>query len=107
MLYDSKYNCGWLVVGMKNFRRKKAVKKAKSGTGEGVDATDGNSYSDFDAERDVNLLKSTKVDENNMAMIKEKIKFTHSYRQNMFKDLTIDLLESFPYFFTHPKLVSV
>lgn len=65
-----------------------------------------NQYSDICAKKDVDLLKSLKVDKINMGTFKEKLKLTSSYRKKMLSDLSIDLLECFPYFFTCPKLVS-
>lgn len=63
-------------------------------------------YSDSDAAKDVDWLKSTVVNEKNMAEIKEKIKLTSTHRKKLLIDMSTDLLELFPYFFTNPKLVS-
>lgn len=54
---------------------------------------------------DVESLKATIVNEENMAEIKQKLKFTLSYRLDMMKAPELDVKESFPYFFTDPALV--
>lgn len=61
-------------------------------------------YSDAQAAEDVEFLKSSKVNAENILTIKEKIKQTSAYRAKMLTNLTIDLLEQFPYFFTDPAL---
>lgn len=53
----------------------------------------------------VEMLKSTVVNESNMDLIKSNLKLTSQYRLKMLHDKSIDLLESFPYFFVDPKLV--
>lgn len=58
-------------------------------------------------EEDVELLKITVVNEQNMDAIKFKLAATSEYRRQMIRDNhSIDLLEKFPYFFTNHKLVS-
>lgn len=54
---------------------------------------------------DIEFLKITIVNDTNLAIIKEKLKSTMSYRLEMMKTLELDVLETFPYFFTHPSLV--
>lgn len=108
-MYDSKNNSGWLAVGMKNFRKREKINKAILSTD--VDnnipiANTSAQYSDVSAKKDVELLKSTKVEPSNMSTIKEKLKLTSSYRTKMITESSIDLLEWFPYFFTCPALVS-
>lgn len=94
---------------MKNLRQKDCVKKTLK---EAVGEKDRNDtrickpYTDIDAEKDVGLLKFTKVTEINMEDIKEKIKLTSKHRRKMLEDMSVDLLEQFPYFFTNPELVS-
>lgn len=94
---------------MKNLRRKKNINKGA--LTENVDkmpeSNAQHQYSDICAKKDVDFLKSLRVDENNMGTIKEKLKLTSSYRKKMLSDLSIDLLECFPYFFTCPNLVSM
>lgn len=54
---------------------------------------------------DVEDLKSKLVSDSNMCEIKAKLKFTLSYRSKLLENKSLDLLETFPYFFTVPKLV--
>lgn len=55
---------------------------------------------------DVESLKAIMVNAENMAEIKNKLKFTLSYRLEMMKAPELDVKESFPYFFTDPALVN-
>lgn len=55
----------------------------------------------------IEFLKSAMVNEENMETIKEKLKFTLSYRLEMMKTPELDVLETFPYFFTNPELVRI
>lgn len=58
-----------------------------------------------DQKKDVELLKATLVNDENMTKIKEKLLSTLSYRLAMMETPELDLLETFPYFFTHSTLV--
>lgn len=62
-------------------------------------------YSEIQAAIDVNFLKSTKVNNENIQIVEGKLRLTAAYRKKMLNDLSIDLLETFPYFFTNPELV--
>lgn len=88
---------------MKNLRHKMGIVKTEKETGVSKERQ---SYTRSDAAKDVCWLKSAAVNKDNMSEIMEKIKSTSSYRREMLGDVSIDLLESFPYFFTNPKLVS-
>lgn len=58
-------------------------------------------------EEDVEFLKFTMVNEQNMNVIKSKLTATSEYRRKMIRENhSIDLLEKFPYFFTSHMLVS-
>lgn len=90
---------------MKNLRNKKKTnKELVEFTPNTIAQTE---YSDICAKKDVEFLKSTKVDANSMEIIKEKLKLTSSYRKRLINDISVDLLEYFPYFFTCPDLVSM
>lgn len=55
---------------------------------------------------DINALKTIVVCNQNMDEIKEKLVATLEYRLNMIdQNVELDLLETFPYFFTDPSLV--
>lgn len=64
-------------------------------------------YSEEDAIKDIAFLKTCKVDDANMAIIKKKLKLTVTERLNMVKEDKTNLLEQFPYFFVEPKLVCI
>lgn len=58
-------------------------------------------------EEDIELLKFTIVNKENMDVIKSKLAATSDYRRKMIRDNhSMDLLEKFPYFFTSHELVS-
>lgn len=57
-------------------------------------------------QEEFHLLKSTIVNQENLELIKEKLKITSTYRSRLFTDRNINLLEQFPFFFTNPELVS-
>lgn len=54
---------------------------------------------------DVEILKATMVTDKNMNTIKIKLRSTLSYRLKMMETPELDILESFPYFFTDSPLV--
>lgn len=56
-------------------------------------------------EHDIFLLKTTVVDEQSMPYIKMKLIATAKYRSDMLAKMELDLLETFPYFFSNPELV--
>lgn len=90
---------------LKNRRRRKKVISVIDENDNDTDTCD--QYSDTQAAADVEHLKSTKVNDGNIVAIKEKLKLTLVYRRKLLKDLSIDLLEYFPYFFTNPELVRI
>lgn len=102
-MYDSKKNSGWFVYALKNFRQRIGIGKTRNEIDENNDRQN---YTSLNAAKDFSWLKSAAVNDENMAEIMQKIKSTCTYRKKMLDDLSIELLESFPYFFTHPKLVS-
>lgn len=54
----------------------------------------------------IECLKAIKVTNQNMEEIKQKLAATVTTRMDMMKSMKLDLLETFPYFFTHPSLVN-
>lgn len=75
------------------------------------EATDNNNLdevimTDDMATDDILFLKSLVVCEDNMVIFIQKLNATRSYRQKMLLDKSIHLKEQFPYFFTHPHLVT-
>lgn len=57
------------------------------------------------AKLELEVLKSTIVNNDNMAEIQNKLKLTYSYRMNLLQELEINLREYFPYFFVSADLV--
>lgn len=64
-------------------------------------------YTEEDARIDIEFLRMMVIDESNMEAIMQKLKDTIDYRKQICDDLNINLLERFPYFFTHSELVSI
>lgn len=54
---------------------------------------------------DIEILKTLRVCDENMAEIEMKLVNTMEYRIKMLETLEVDLLETLPYFFTNPELV--
>lgn len=50
-------------------------------------------------------LKTIVINDENTALVEDKLKATMKYRADLMKAMELDLLETFPYFFTHSKLV--
>lgn len=61
---------------------------------------------DESVKADFEMLKSSLVNNENMSEIERKLKSTIEYRKKLMKIPDTDVLECFPYFFTHPQLVS-
>lgn len=61
---------------------------------------------DADADIEIDELKMMVVNDSTIEAIMTKLDLTRNYRQKMMKRGELNLEESFPFFFTHPKLVS-
>lgn len=61
---------------------------------------------DSQAQEDCQILKGLVVNSQNLDEIKLKLTKTIQYRSRIVKDQNLDLRVEFPYFFTHPSLVS-
>lgn len=90
MIYNQS-NGGYLGLRQKNSRRSKKRNH---------DEIDNDSIMD-----DLDSLKSTVVNKQNVDFIREKLKSTLNYRVEMMRDLSTDLLENFPFFFSNPEMV--
>lgn len=55
---------------------------------------------------DLEFLKGSIIDRTDLDVLKQKLDSTRSFRVNMLQDKNIDLRENFPFFFSHPSLVS-
>lgn len=60
---------------------------------------------DEECEADIERLKSLAVNRENIDEIKTKLIGTLDYRLKLINEMKMDLLETFPYFFTDPDLV--
>lgn len=58
------------------------------------------------AKENFEFLKSAIIDQTDLEILKQKLNSTRSFRANMLQDKNIDLRENFPFFFSHPSLVS-
>lgn len=98
---------GKLGIGLRNKRFQINKNKADKPVGDTPKANLRATPETNNAE-DVNefeLLKSTLVNNENMALIKVKLKLTLPYRLSLLRQIEINLLESFPYFFVSAELV--
>lgn len=62
-------------------------------------------YTAENAKADIEFLRTLPVNDTNMAIIEEKLMLTLKYRAAICEEHP-NFLERFPYFFTHPALVS-
>lgn len=91
---------GKLGIGLRN----KRFQMNKNKSNESIESS--SSTSDIKEADDFELLKSTMVNKENMAQIKEQLKRTLQYRMSLLNQIEVNLLESFPYFFVSAELVS-
>lgn len=63
-------------------------------------------YSEEDAQKDITFLKSLEIIDGNMHIFQKKLAQTIKERMKLVKMDGISLLETFPYFYIQPKLVS-
>lgn len=91
---------GKLGIGLRN----KRFQTNKNKPNETVEY--GSSSNDIKESDDFELLKSTMVNKENMAIIKERLKRSLQYRMTLLHQIEINLLEAFPYFFVSAELGS-
>lgn len=113
MLCDAKGN-GFLSVRIKNLRAQH--RQSQSANGIASNESAGAAQIDVQEEdgdffeavkNDLEFLKTVKLNDDNMNIIKSKIAATSDYRRKFIRENhAIDLLEHFPYFFYNQKLVS-
>lgn len=85
---------------------------ADSGADSSADSSDerNNDYTSPNESKLIECFESLKyamVNDENRLDIETKLKNCREYRNKLLKIPETDLLESFPYFFTHPKLVYI
>lgn len=100
MLYDAKQNSGWLVASLKNMRTRDKIRESQP-----TQSVEPSGLPIMQAEQEFEWLKSIKIDRNNIHKVEEKLKLTSAYRKQLMLDPLIDVLEYFPYLFTHPELL--
>lgn len=86
--------------------RRLAVKRSKHAINE--DPGEANltmKYTDENAKDDIEFLRTVAVNDTNMPIIEEKLMMTLKHRAVICADNHPNLLERFPYFFTHAGLV--
>lgn len=59
-----------------------------------------------DFQRDLLFLKTAVINRENLDSVKQKLKATLDHRLRMMDNKEMDLMENFPFFFSHPQLVS-
>lgn len=105
--------CGYIENRVR-FLSKKKKQVALEQQGENANDLPGDSAEELpqasaieDAESEVlvNKMKSLVIDESNLDDVKGDLRVTRSYRSKMLLNKRTDLLESYPYFFTHVDLV--
>lgn len=61
---------------------------------------------DEDAQTELNALKSIVIDDTSIDLVMAKLRLTRKYRSKLLMDKNLNLKEYFPFFFTHPHLVT-
>lgn len=97
---------GWLYDKIKYLRRLSSHSKPSTETEDSESDIDNQDNHEKLCKNDIEILKTTIVNDDNMKLIKSKLEATSQYRLKMLQDKSIDLLETFPYFFVDPNLVS-
>lgn len=92
---------GWIITTLKT--RRKEVTKQKVNEVENIDS---DCETEENEEREVAILRSLLVNEENMLIIKQKLAKTIKLRSRLVNDDNVNLLERFPYFYTCPELVN-
>lgn len=67
--------------------------------------TENQNYDEEQAKEDVAFLRRTVYDKSMEQIFVQKLKATKDYRKNLCKDLNVNILQRFPYFFTNTDLV--
>lgn len=90
--------------------RKQLQKKAEEATGVVTVATNHDADKDADnernAEEDLLFLQTVVITEQNKHIAEVKIRNTSKLRMQMLNDENLNMLEHFPFLFTHPELVT-
>lgn len=71
-----------------------------------VQNDNGNVETDKSPEEDFIALKETSIDATDVNEVNRMLRNTHEYRKLQMHSLNLDIRENFPYFCSHPKLVS-
>lgn len=105
MFYNSASSSGWIVSALKV--RRLAVKRTKNMTNEEPgEANLTINYTEENAKTDIEFLRTVAVNDANMPIIEEKLMMTLKHRALICQsDNHPNLLERFPYSFTHASLV--
>lgn len=106
MLFNSTADTGILIAKLKTKRQKIKQQRIREKCNENSDADDSNdTYLEENAKNDIEFMRTTVVTEENILIFKEKAVLTHKYRMQLLLEKTVDLQETFPYFFVRSDLV--
>lgn len=82
------------------------MRNAEAMETEAVEQFDESNESIVNADDDLLFLKSAVIAQTDLDVVKRKLNTTRSLRADMMQNKNIDLREHFPFFFSHPFLVS-
>lgn len=109
MFYNTSNNSGWIISVLKT--RRTALKRdgnAKDNNGNEIKLeSESAAYTDVEARQDVEYLRTVLVNPTTMPFIEKKLLLTRKYRTDICEKPITDFRSLFPYFFTHPELVSI
>lgn len=101
---------GWLNSRIKNLReaKNKLIQKRHVETNENSILAEQNEIGNDEAKAIITSLKSMAVVPEKLEEISQKLAITRKYRKNLLLgNVKLNLKELFPYFFTHPEVVSI
>lgn len=107
LLYNPSKDSGWLVAVLRTRRQANKRDQMNQQMLPLNDSNDANaSYTEDQAKNDIEILRTMQVNQSNMPEITQRLKSTIGLRNGICDDVNVNLLERFPYFFTHSHLVS-
>lgn len=101
---------GWLNSRIKNLReaKNKLIQKRHVETNENSILAEQNEIGNDEAKAIITSLKSMAVVPGKLEEISQKLAITRKYRKNLLLgNVELNLKKQFPYFFTHPEVVSI
>lgn len=105
LFYNPARNTGWFIPVIKARRKNDPNKNINDNEPHDNENDECVEYTEKDAIADVEKMRTGLVNKFTMETYEKRLKATIDYRNKICDDQNINLLERFPYFFTHSELV--